>query len=153
MPLLHRYLGNPVLSFLGRLFFSVPLGDFHCGLRGLRRDSMLKLGLHAPGMEFATEMIVRAALAGLKIAEVPTTLAPDGRSRPPHLRTWRDGWRHLRFLPMLSPRWLFLYPGLLLMLAGTAGCIWLLPSPVHVGQIGFDVHTLMYAFAAIVLGF
>ena len=98
MPLLHRYLGNPVLSFIGRLFFSIPIGDFHCGLRGLRREAILGLGLRAPGMEFATEMIVRAALAGLTIAEVPTTLTPDGRSRPPHLRTWRDGWRHLRFL-------------------------------------------------------
>jgi glycosyltransferase involved in cell wall biosynthesis len=98
MPLLHQYLGNPVLSFVGRLFFSIPIGDFHCGLRGLRREAILGLGLRAPGMEFATEMIVRAALGGLTIAEVPTTLTPDGRSRRPHLRTWRDGWRHLRFL-------------------------------------------------------
>src|SRR5439155_15580744 len=118
MPLLHRYLGNPVLSYLGRLFFAIPVGDFHCGLRGFRRDRLLGLGLRARGMEFASEMIVRAALGGLSIAEVPTTLSPDGRSRPPHLRTWRDGWRHLRFLLMFSPRWLFLYPGIFLFIVG-----------------------------------
>ena len=110
MPFLHKYLGNPVLSFLGRLFFKIPVGDFHCGLRGFRRDRMLALGLRAKGMEFASEMVVRAALSELAIIEVPTTLSPDGRSRRPHLRTWRDGWRHLKFLLMLSPRWLFFYP-------------------------------------------
>jgi len=152
MPLLHRYLGNPVLSFLGRLFFSVPLGDFHCGLRGLRRDSMLKLGLHAPGMEFATEMIVRAALAGLKIAEVPTTLALDGRSRPPHLRTWRDGWRHLRFLLMLSPRWLFLYPGFTLFGAGAVVQGAILTGPIVVGRVVLDIHTMLYAAGSMIVG-
>ena len=106
MPALHRYLGNPLLSFAGRLFFSARIGDFHCGLRGIDRAAALQLGLSAPGMEFASEMIVKAALAGWRIAEVPTTLSPAGRSRPPHLRSWRDGWRHLRFLLMMTPRWL-----------------------------------------------
>src|SRR5271170_1518471 len=118
MPALHRYLGTPVLSFIGRLFFHSNIGDFNCGLRGFRRDSAIKLGLQATGMEFATEMIVKAALAHQKIVEVPTTLAKDGRSRPPHLNTWRDGWRHLRFLMLFSPTWLFLYPGLVLLIVG-----------------------------------
>ncbi len=111
MPLLHRYLGNPALSLAGRLFFSSRVGDFHCGLRGVDRAAALRLGLCAPGMEFASEMVVKATLAGWRIAEVPTVLSPDGRSRAPHLRSWRDGWRHLRFLLMMSPRWLMLYPG------------------------------------------
>jgi glycosyltransferase involved in cell wall biosynthesis len=115
MPPLHRYLGNPVLSFIGRLLFRSPLGDFHCGLRGFDRAAILKLGLASPGMEFASEMIVKATLADYNIAEVPTILHPDGRSRPPHLRSWRDGWRHLRFLLMMSPRWLLLYPGCLVL--------------------------------------
>jgi glycosyltransferase involved in cell wall biosynthesis len=146
MPLLHRYLGNPVLSFMGRLFFRVPIGDFHCGLRGFSRDAMLGLGLVSPGMEFASEMIAKAALARLPIEEVPTTLRPDGRDRPPHLRTWRDGWRHLRFLLLFCPRWLFLYPGLLLMLLGLAGFV--------LGAVGrgLGVHSLLYMAAATVLG-
>ena len=111
MPVLHRWLGNPVLSFVGRLFYATPIGDFHCGLRGFRKDAIERLGLTAPGMEFASEMVVKAALAGLDVREVPTTLAPDGRSRAPHLRTWRDGWRHLRFLLTYAPKWLFVYPG------------------------------------------
>src|SRR5580692_10043341 len=118
MPPLHRYLGTPVLSFIGRLFFRSNIGDFNCGLRGFRRDSAIALGLQATGMEFASEMIVKAALAQQKITEVPTTLAKDGRSRPPHLNTWRDGWRHLRFLLLFSPRWLFFYPGLALLVIG-----------------------------------
>ena len=118
MPPLHRYLGNPVLSFIGRLFFRSTIGDFHCGLRGFRRDSAIALGLQATGMEFASEMVVKATLAKQKITEVPTTLAKDGRSRPPHLRSWRDGWRHLRFLLLFSPRWLFFIPGLVLLLVG-----------------------------------
>ena len=146
MPWLHRYLGNPVLSFIGRLFFRVPIGDFHCGLRGFSRDAMLGLGLVSPGMEFASEMVAKAALAGLVIEEVPTTLRPDGRDRPPHLRTWRDGWRHLRFLLLFCPRWLFLYPGLLLMLLGLAGFAF-----GAVGQM-FGVHSLLYMAAATVLG-
>src|SRR5687767_10394655 len=117
MPPLHRYLGNPVLTGIGRLFFRSPVGDFHCGLRGFRRDAIVALGLSTEGMEFASEMVVRATVEGLRIVEVPTTLAPDGRSRRPHLRTFRDGWRHLRFLLLFSPRWLFLYPGVILMIA------------------------------------
>ena len=123
MPLLHRYLGNPVLSFLGRLFFHAPCGDFHCGLRGFRIDAYRRMDLQTTGMEFASEMVVKASLFGLKIAEVPTTLSPDLRGRPPHLRSWRDGWRHLRFLMMYSPRWSFLYPGLALMAGGIAAWV------------------------------
>lgn len=146
MPPLHRYLGNPVLSFVGRLFFRVDIGDFHCGLRGFSRDAMESLGLVSPGMEFASEMVAKAALAGLSIEEVPTTLSPDGRDRPPHLRTWRDGWRHLRFLLLFCPRWLFLYPGLALMLSGLAG--------FALGAVGraIGVHSLLYMAAATVLG-
>jgi glycosyltransferase involved in cell wall biosynthesis len=153
MPPLHRYLGNPVLSGVGRLFFRSPIGDFHCGLRGFRAEAIRGLGLATDGMEFASEMIVRATVDGLRIAEVPATLSPDGRSRPPHLRSFRDGWRHLRFLLLLSPRWLFLYPGLLLMLAGLASMLWLLPGPRVVAGFGLGVNTLIYSAAAIVCGF
>ena len=153
MPLLHRYLGNPVLSFMGRLFFHSQCGDFHCGLRGFSKAGYEKLGLRTTGMEFASEMVVKASLMGLQVAEVPTTLSPDRRGRPPHLRTWRDGWRHLRFMLLYSPRWLFLYPGLLLMLAGLAVGVWLLPHPRVVNGITFDVHTLLYAMVAILIGF
>ena len=153
MPPLHRYLGNPVLSGIGRLFFRSPIGDFHCGLRGFRADAMRGLGLATDGMEFASEMIVRATVDGLRIAEVPATLSPDGRSRPPHLRSFRDGWRHLRFLLLLSPRWLFLYPGALLMLAGLASMLWLLPGPRVLAGFGLGVNTLVYSSAAIVCGF
>jgi len=118
MPALHRYLGNPVLSGIGRLFFRSRIGDFHCGLRGFRRDSVLRLGLQASGMEFASEMVVKATLAGQRVEEVPTRLSRDGRSRRPHLRSWRDGWRHLRFLLLFSPRWLFLIPGAVLLIVG-----------------------------------
>ncbi len=153
MPFLHRYLGNPVLTWVGRVFFHSDCGDFHCGMRAFRKEKVEEMDLRTTGMEFASEMVVKASLRGLKVKEVPTTLSPSGRSRAPHLRTWRDGWRHLRFLLMYSPRWLFLYPGFALMTIGVAGCIWLLPRPVHVGDIGFDVHTLLYAFVAITLGF
>ena len=153
MPPLHRYLGNPVLTTIGRLFFQSPCGDFHCGLRGFRKAAISKLDLRTTGMEFASEMVVKASLNNLRIAEVPTTLSPDGRSRPPHLRTWRDGWRHLRFLLLYSPRWLFLYPGALLMLAGLIVNAWLLPGPGKIGGITFDVHTLVYAAMAILVGF
>ena len=152
MPFLHRYLGNPVLSFIGRLFFRLHVRDFHCGLRGFRKDSIQALGLTAPGMEFASEMVVKAALAGLLIAEVPTTLAPDQRGRPPHLRTWRDGWRHLRFLMLFSPRWLLFYPGLTLALAGVLVQIVLSFGTLHIGELGLDVHTMLIASAATVLG-
>jgi hypothetical protein len=152
MPLLHRYLGNPLLSFAGRLFFSVPIGDFHCGLRGVNRDRLLALDLRTTGMDYASEMIVRAALAGYAIAEVPTTLRPDGRSRRPHLRTWSDGWKHLRFLLMFSPRWLFLYPGLALMGLGMLGVAILLPGIRYIGSIGLDIHTFIVACIMILLG-
>ncbi len=153
MPPLHRYLGNPVLTGFGRLFFKSPVGDFHCGLRGFDRQAVAGLGLTSSGMEFASEMVVKATLQGLKIAEVPTTLSPDGRSRAPHLRSWRDGWRHLRFLLLFSPRWLFLYPGALLMALGLGSMIWLLPGPRQLGGLTLDVHTLVYSAAAIVCGF
>jgi len=153
MPPLHKYLGNPVLTWVGRLFFASPAGDFHCGLRGFRRDSILKLDLQTTGMEFASEMVVKASLYKLGIAEVPTVLSPDGRSRPPHLRTWRDGWRHLRFLLLYSPRWLFLYPGAALMILGLIIVVWLLPGSRKVGSINFDVHTLLYGAIAIIIGF
>ena len=153
MPPLHRDLGNPVLSGIGRLFFRSPIGDFHCGLRGFRADAVRGLGLATEGMEFASEMVVRATVDGLRIAEVPATLSPDGRSRPPHLRSFRDGWRHLRFLLLLSPRWLFLYPGAALMLAGLASMLWLLPGPRVVAGFGLGVNTLVYSAAAIVCGF
>jgi hypothetical protein len=152
MPLLHRYLGNPALSFAGRLFFSSDIGDFHCGLRGVDRAATLELGLRAPGMEFASEMIVKATLAGWRIAEVPTVLSPDGRSRAPHLRSWRDGWRHLRFLLMMSPRWLMLYPGACLIGVGVAAEIAILHGPVVIGGVGFDIHTMLYAAGASILG-
>jgi glycosyltransferase involved in cell wall biosynthesis len=152
MPLLHRYLGNPVLSFVGRLFFRTPIRDFHCGLRGFSRDAMRRLGLVATGMEFASEMVAKAALAGLRIDQVPTTLRPDGRDRPPHLRTWRDGWRHLRFLLLFCPRWLFLYPGVALLTVGLAGFFALRQGTFAVASLGLDIHSLLYMAAATVLG-
>lgn len=152
MPFLHKYLGNPVLSFLGRLFFGIEAGDFHCGLRGFHRERILALGLAASGMEFASEMVVKASLARYRIDEVPTTLRPDGRSRPPHLRTWRDGWRHLRFLLLHSPRWLFLIPGFVLAGAGALAMAVIGARSIAFGGIHLDIHTLSYAGAAIVLG-
>lgn len=153
MPPLHRYLGNPVLSFIGRRFFGGPLNDFHCGLRGFDRRAILDLHLVTPGMEFASEMIVKALQAGLRIAEVPTTLSKDGRDRPPHLNTWRDGWRHLRFLLLYAPRWLFLYPGALLTAAGVMQLtVSQLVSPgATFWPVG--IHTQLFAVAAIVLGY
>ncbi|TDB89472.1 glycosyltransferase [Actinomadura sp. KC216] len=153
MPPLHRYLGNPVLSFVGRLFFGSKIGDFHCGLRAFDKDAILRLGLQTGGMEFASEMVVKATLQGYDIREVPTTLSPDGRSRAPHLNTWRDGWRHLRFLMLYSPRWLFLIPGLVFMTLGLLAGIALSTGPVTVGEIAFDVDTLVGAGAALVIGF
>jgi len=153
MPPLHRYFGNPALSWLGRTFFRSGVGDFYCGLRAFRKDSYQKMDLRTTGMEFATEMVVKATLFQMKIAEVPTTLSPDGRSRAPHLRTFRDGWRTLRFFLLYSPRWLFLYPGLLLMLLGTVIGVWLLPGNRVVGSVSFDVHTMLYAAVFVLLGF
>jgi hypothetical protein len=152
MPPLHRYLGNPVLTALGRLFFKSPCGDFHCGLRGFDRAAIQRLDLQTSGMEFASEMVVKATLHGLKITEVPTTLSPDGRSRPPHLRTWRDGWRHLRFLLVYSPRWLFFYPGVAMMAVGLGLLAWLLPGVRQVGGVVLDIHTLAYASALAMVG-
>ncbi len=152
MPFLHRVIGNPLLSLMGRIFFSSSIGDFHCGLRGIDREGALKLGLQAPGMEFASEMIVKATLAGWRIAEVPTTLSPTGRSRRPHLRSWRDGWRHLRFLLMMSPRWLMLYPGASLIAIGVAAQIAIARGPIVISGIGFDIHTMLYAGSAVILG-
>ena len=152
MPPLHRYLGNPVLTGIGRLFFKSPIGDFHCGLRGLTREAFDRLQLQTTGMEFASEMVVKAALQSMRVCEVPTVLSPDGRSRPPHLRSWRDGWRHLRFLLIYSPRWLFLYPGLFLIAMGGGLGLWLLPGPRRVGALVLDVHTLLYAALAVIMG-
>jgi glycosyltransferase involved in cell wall biosynthesis len=153
MPLLHRYFGNPILTWIGRLFFRCPTGDIYCGLRGFNREAILQMDPRTTGMEFAIEMVVKATLLGLRVAEVPTTLSPDGRSRPPHLRTWRDGWRTLRFMLLYSPRWLFLYPGALLMLIGLGTALWLLPGPRTVRGLTFDAHTLLYAAMAVLTGF
>jgi len=153
MPPLHRYLGNPVLTGIGKLLFKSPVGDFHCGLRAFRRSSVLQLDLRTTGMEFASEMIVKATLQRLKITEVPTILSPDGRSRPPHLRSWRDGWRHLRFLLLYSPRWLFLWPGLALILAGLTVGGFLVQKPWQFDGVQFDVHTLLYAGLAVIVGY
>ena len=153
MPPLHRYLGNPVLTTIGRIFFRSACKDFHCGLRGFDRQAILDLDLQSPGMEFASEMVVKAAINSLPVTEVPTTLSPDGRSRPPHLRSWRDGWRHLRFLLLFSPRWLFLFPGMTLFMLGGLSMAWLLPGPRHILGVTLDIHSLFYASLAVVVGF
>ncbi|HNZ44276.1 MAG TPA: glycosyltransferase family 2 protein, partial [Bacteroidales bacterium] len=141
MPFLHRYLGNPVLSFIGRLFFNIKTGDFHCGLRGFNADRIKMLKLHTPGMEFASEMVVKSSLFKYKMAEVPTTLKKDGRSHPPHLHTWRDGWRHLVFLLMYSPKWLFLFPGLIILILSIIGFGVLSVKMLYLKNIGIDIHT------------
>jgi glycosyltransferase involved in cell wall biosynthesis len=153
MPPLHRYLGNPILSTLGNTLFPSPVGDFHCGLRGFDTAAVEALELRTTGMEFASEMVVRATLAGLRIAEVPTRLVPDGRRRPPHLRSWRDGWRHLKFLLMYSPSWLFFYPGLFLTVLGLAGVVMLSGSERTVGPVTLGIHTLLYSSLAVIVGF
>ena len=152
MPPLHRYLGNPVLSFLGRRLFGAPVHDLYCGLRGFRREAILSLGLNAPGMEFALEMIVKAALRSLSIAEVPTTLSPDGRDRAPHLRSFRDGWRSLRFYLLLCPRWLFLYPGILLAACGGIASTVLMITDVRIGAVVFAHHSLILTAAMTNIG-
>ena len=152
MPFLHRYIGNPILSWLGRLFFSSEIGDFHCGLRGFRKEAIFKLDLQTTGMEFASEMVVKASLCGLRITEVPTVLHPDGRSRSPHLQTWTDGWRHLRFLLIYSPRWLFFYPGIILMVLGLLITLWLLPGQRNIGEVTFDINTMLFGAFFILLG-
>jgi hypothetical protein len=153
MPWLHRFVGNPVLSALGRLFFRAPVGDFHCGLRGFRRDACLRLGLRTTGMEFASEMVVKAALLGLRVEEVPIVLHRDGRSGRPHLRTWRDGWRHLRFMLLFSPRWLFLAPGAALVGAGALVSLWILAGGGRAGRVVFEIHTLLVAGLACLVGY
>lgn len=152
MPFLHKYLGNPLFSHMGHLFFGSPVGDFYCGLRGFNKAAIKGLNLQATGMEFAIEMVVKSTLNGLRITEVPTTLSPDGRSRPPHLRTWRDGWRTLRFLLIYSPRWLFFYPGASLITMGLFMMLWLAPARRTVSGIAFDIHSMLYAAIAIILG-
>jgi hypothetical protein len=153
MPWKNRYIGNPILSSIGRVFFRCPAKDFHCGLRGYSVQAHKRLDLQTTGMEYASEMVIKATLLGLKITEVPTTLSPDGRSRPPHLRPWRDGWRHLRFMLLLCPRWLFLVPGLLMMIVGTIFGSLLVGGPLHIGNVALDVHSLLYCAAAIEIGF
>ncbi|MDQ1576378.1 MAG: hypothetical protein QOH55_1528 [Microbacteriaceae bacterium] len=153
MPPLHKYLGNPVLSTIGRLFFRSPIRDFHCGLRGFNRQSILDLHLQTSGMEFASEMVVKASLGGSRVSEVPTTLKKDGRSRPPHLRSWRDGWRHLRFLLIFSPRWLFLVPGTVAFAIGILGTFFLSLGPLVIGSVGFDVSSQVYLAALGVVGY
>lgn len=152
MPPLHRYLGNPVLSWLGRRLFGLKTGDFHCGIRGFDRDRIRDLRLCMPGMEFASELVVRAALAGYSITEVPTTLRPDGRSRPPHLRTWRDGWRHLRFLLVFAPRKVLVIPGMVLSLLGLVGTVVLMSGPVSLGSVRFDISALVYTCLMLLVG-
>lgn len=152
MPPLHRYIGNPVLSFIGRLFYRSDIKDFHCGLRGYNRESIMKLGLQTTGMEYASEMVVKATLYKLKITEVPTTLSPDGRTRPPHLRSFHDGWRHLKFLLMHSPNWLFLYPGILFTAIGAALMCVLVAGQLTIKSVGFDINTLLYAAAMLMIG-
>jgi len=153
MPFLHYYLGNPVLSFIGRLFFKSAIGDFHCGLRGFSKKAFLKMDTKTTGMEFASEMVMKATLLEMKITEVPIKLYQDGRSRPPHLRTWRDGWRHLRFMLMYAPSWLFLYPGLFLMIFGLLSSVFLVAGPVQIGSVVFDINTLIYMSISVLVGF
>ena len=149
----HRWVGNPALTLISRVFFHTPVGDMHCGLRGFRKDAVVKLRLRATGMEFASEMVIKASLQGMRIAEIPVTLSPDGRSRPPHLRTWRDGWRHLRFMLLFSPRWLFLYPGIALFGAGLLTGALLEAGPKRIGTVQFDIQTLLLAGFACLIGF
>jgi len=154
MPWKNKHIGNPALSEIGRLFFHSPVRDFHCGLRGYSREAFERMRLQTRGMEFASEMVIKATLLNMRIEEVPTTLSKDGRDRPPHLRPLRDGWRHFRFMLLYSPRWLFLYPGLLLMIAGLVLSLILLPGPLQLGSVAvLDVHTLLFAVTGILLGF
>jgi glycosyltransferase involved in cell wall biosynthesis len=152
MPFLNKYLGNPILSLIGRIFFKSKISDFHCGLRGFKKESIRNLNLQSTGMEFASEMIVKATLQKLKITEVPTTLSPDGRSRKPHLRPWRDGWRHLRLLLLLSPTWLFLYPGLILLFGGSVLMGLLIKGPFQFNNHYLDIHTLLFSSAFMIVG-
>jgi len=152
MPPLHKYIGNPVLSFIGKLFFKIKVDDFHCGLRGFNRERISQLNLVCTGMEFASEMVVKSSLNEYTMAEVPTILSPDGRTRPPHLRSWRDGWRHLQFLLIFSPRWLFLYPGMVLLIVGLIGSVMLARQPVPLGSVTLDIHTLLFMAGSTITG-
>jgi hypothetical protein len=152
MPFMHKYMGNPLLTFIAKRVYGSACGDIYCGLRGFHRERVRALDLRATGMELAIEMVVKATMAGLRVTEVPTVLSPDGRGRPPHLRTWRDGWRSLRFLLLYSPSWLFLYPGLALIALGLAGMVWLLPEQRTIGSVTFDVSTLLFAAFALIVG-
>ena len=153
MPWSHRWLGNPVLSSINKIFFHAPVGDTHCGLRAFTKGAYDKMRLRATGMEFASEMVIKASLKGMRITEVPVVLRPDGRSRPPHLRTWRDGWRHLRFMLLFSPRWLFLYPGLALLVVGLGLSALLVAGPLRVGGVRLDIHTMLVAGFLALLGY
>jgi glycosyltransferase involved in cell wall biosynthesis len=153
MPWKHKWIGNPVLSSVGRLFFQCPVGDFHCGMRGFTKAAFAQLDLQTTGMEFASEMVIKSALLKLKVVEVPTILHKDGRSHPPHLRSWRDGWRHLRFMLLFSPRWLFLYPGALTFLLGWAMFARLWYGPLHVGKVILDINTMLVSGFICLLGY
>ena len=152
MPWKNRFIGNPLLTFIGRMLFKCPAKDFHCGLRAFTKNAFLRMDLRTAGMEFASEMVIKASLFGMKIIEVPITLSKDGRSRPPHLRPWRDGWRHLRFMMLFSPRWLFFLPGLVIFSGCLLFYILLLSCPLKIGHLVFDVHTLFYAQTGVTLG-
>ena len=153
MPWKNRYIGNPILTWVGRALFSCPSKDFHCGLRGFRKSAFLRMDLRTTGMEFASEMVIKANLFGMRITEVPTTLSKDGRTRAPHLRPWRDGWRHLRFMLLFSPRWLFVIPGLFFFSSSLFLYVALLIGPIQLGTTVFDVHTLFFAQTGLILGF
>lgn len=153
MPWKHRWIGNPVLSGLGKLFFNSSVHDFHCGLRAFRKKAIMDLKLSTGGMEFASEMVVKSTLCQLKIDQIPITLRCDRRSSSPHLRSWRDGWRHLRFLLLYSPKWLFVLPGLLLTIAGAFGFILLLPMPLTIRGVTFDLNSLLVSSVAMLTGF
>ncbi len=153
MPWKNRWLGNPILSLIGRLFFKCPAHDFHCGLRGFTRVAFEKLDLQTTGMEFASEMVIKATFKKMRITEVPVTLSKDGRSRPPHLKPWRDGWRHLRFMLLFSPRWLFLFPGLFLCLLGFAVAAPLSCGNFQIGAVHFNVGTLAVSCMTMIVGF
>ena len=153
MPWKNRHIGNPLLTRIGQILFNCPVGDFHCGLRGFSKAAFLQMDLHTTGMEYASEMVIKAGLLSMRIAEVPTILSKDGRSRPPHLRPWRDGWRHLRFMLLFSPRWLFIYPGLAISMLGLALFILLLQGPIHIGDVYLDIHTMVFAGAMTLVGY
>jgi len=152
MPWKNKYIGNPILSTIGKLLFKCESNDFHCGLRAFTKTAYRKMDLRTTGMEFASEMVIKANLLKLKIIEVPTTLSVDGRSRPPHLRPWRDGWRHLRFMMLFSPQWLFIIPGLVLMGLSLLVYLTIYVSEITIGSITFGSNTLIYASLGVALG-